>query len=282
EKGRKADWTNFSGARPSPECAKWMNLLAEVRKKYQASPDAMTSLVNHYSKNSDTVKVADWNFDPDRIHLVGIRSHEAPAAGQQKFNDAFVLLIHGLVFKFHGTTDPGATSNTAGSPFLVTGQHHYRFGWHKLSDSHKVYHALKPATVGVLVIRSKDLALTDADLAKGLECNNSINIHWGGEGLGAVGSWSEGCQVFVGRNYINHHEKLIDCSKFGAANYSTLGQRVGGVYQTRGAYTVLEDLVTAFSGDDKLVRYMLINEPDLALRPEIGANWLKDTLARFH
>ena len=62
----------------------------------------------------------------------------------------FVLLIKGLVFKFQGSTDPGATSHQLGAPFLVQGQHDYHFGWHK---NHHL--AVRPSDKGVLVVRSK-------------------------------------------------------------------------------------------------------------------------------
>lgn len=273
---KKADWTNFSNAKPSAEYTKWMNLLNQVKSKYAATPNKMLQLVNQFSQPSDTIKPASWDLNPGKIHLVGVRRNEtklAPSAGQRRFDDGFVLLINGLAFKFYGSTDPGATEHPKGAPFLVQGQHLYRFGWHKLSDQNRVYHALKPLTTGVLIVRSQDMALTEADLANGLERNNSINIHWGGEGVSTIGAWSEGCQVFVGKGYINHNGKLVDCSMFGAPNYSTLGTVVNGVYQTKGAYTVLSDLVAAFSGanpDDNVVRYMLLYEQDLALSPDTG------------
>ncbi len=270
---KKADWTNFSSAKPSPEYTKWVALLGKVKQKYSATPNKMLQLVNQFSQPSDTIKPAGWDFNPSKIHLVGVRRNEAKlaaSAGQRKFDDGFALLINGLVFKFYGSTDPGETKNPSGAPFLVQGQHLYRFGWHKLSDQNRVYHALKPLTTGVLVVRSKDMALTEADLAGGLERNNSINIHWGGEGISTIGAWSEGCQVFVGKGYISHNGKVVDCSKYAAPNYSTLGTAVNGVYQTKGAYTVLGDLVAAFSDEDNVVRYMLLYEQDLALVQDVG------------
>ena len=52
----------------------------------------------------------------------------------------------------------------------------------------------------MLVARSADRSLTEQDLEKGLdpEPNTTINIHWGGNGDGAVSHWGEGCQVVVG------------------------------------------------------------------------------------
>jgi peptidoglycan hydrolase-like protein with peptidoglycan-binding domain len=270
---KKADWASFSSAKPSPEYTKWMGLLGKVKQKYTTTPNKMLQLVNQFAQPSDTVKPASWDFNPSKIHLVGVRRNEtklAARAGERKFDDGFVLLINGLAFKFYGSTDPGATENPKGAPFLVQGQHLYRFGWHKLSDQNRVYHALKPLSTGVLVVRSKDMVLNEADLAGGLERNNSINIHWGGEGISTIGAWSEGCQVFVGKGYINHNGKVVECSQYAAPNYSTLGTSVNGIYQTKGAYTVLGDLVAAFSGEDNVVRYMLLYEQDLALVQDVG------------
>ncbi|MCI0698173.1 peptidoglycan-binding protein [candidate division KSB1 bacterium] len=281
---KKADWASFSSAKPSPEYTKWMGLLGKVKQKYAAAPNKTLQLVNQFSQPSDTVKVANWDFNPSKIHLVGVRRNEtkvAARAGERKFDDGFVLLINGLAFKFYGSTDPGETSNPKGMPFLVQGQHLYRFGWHKLSDQNRVYNALKPLSSGVLVVRSKDMVLTDADLAGGLERNNSINIHWGGEGISTVGAWSEGCQVFVGKGYINHNGKVVDCSQYAAPNYSTLGTSVNGIYQTKGAYTVLGDLVAAFSGEDNVMRYMLIYDEDLALTSDAGIAKELEILRQF-
>jgi peptidoglycan hydrolase-like protein with peptidoglycan-binding domain len=38
---KKADWTNFSSAKPSTEYTKWMNLLNRVKQKYSATPNKM-------------------------------------------------------------------------------------------------------------------------------------------------------------------------------------------------------------------------------------------------
>ncbi len=285
---QKADWTRFSAASPSEESARWLALLGKVKEKYTVNPNSMQRKVNEFAQPSDTVKAPDWDFDPDKIHLIGIRRKEAivdAGPGERQFDDAFVLLIGGLAFKFFGSTDPGATENPKGLPFLTQGQHLYRFGWHNLSKLNRVYHALKPLSSGVLVVRTKDMALSDADLAGGLERNNSINVHWGGEGLRAVGKWSEGCQVITGKGYINHNDTAVNCSEYAATVYSDLGTKnAKGVYQTKGAYAVLGDLVAALSGADKndnVVRYMLIYERDLALSPEIGLGKAGEIVARL-
>src|SRR5215475_12559113 len=155
-KNQTADWAGRSAANPSPEYEKWMSLLGKVKQKYSITPNPMLRKLNEFMGPSDTVKVSDWDLDPNRIHLIGIRRNEnrIGAAGRN-FDDAFVLLIRGLAFKFLGSTDPGATDDPDGFPFLTQGQHLYRFGWHKITDLNRVFQALQPLNRGVLVVRSK-------------------------------------------------------------------------------------------------------------------------------
>ena len=285
-KNQKAEWAVVTSTNPGKEYAVWVDLLGKVKQKYSTAPNKMLQEVNKFSKSSDTVKVSDWDFDPNKIHLIGIRRNEAQVDdGVQRFDDAFVLLIRGLAFKFLGSTDPGSTENADGFPFLTQGQHLYRFGWHKISDLKRVFQALKPLTTGVLIVRTKDMVLTEEDLAKGLERNNTINVHWGGEGLLKVGSWSVGCQVIVGKGYINHDDEVVNCAGFAAPKYDQLGvKNNNGVVQTKGAYNILTDLVAALSGaspDDNVVRYTLLYEQDLELSPEIGPNKAREIVARL-
>lgn len=287
---QRADWTAFSAAQPSPEFNEWMTLLKNYQAQAVAAPSAILQKVNAFAGKTDTVvKPEHWDFDPNKIHLVGIRRTQAGGAApaEQRFDDVFVLLIQGVVFKFFGSTDPGAkTAGASGYPFLTPGQHLFRFGWHKLSDTTRVYHALKPFSTstktasGVLVVRSADLLLTEKDFAGKLEANATINIHWGGEGGPRVSDWSHGCQVFAGKSYLNHHDQTISCEAFAAGNYRFIGKRQDG-YKTKGAYSVLEDLVTAFSGTDNVVRYTLLHEQDLALHPALGAGKAQEVLQRL-
>jgi hypothetical protein len=264
----KANWTDVSSANPTEGYRAWMRLLSKAKEHYAQRPTALLKLVGQFAGATDTTKVPNWTFDPERIHLIGIRCNEG-VPGPRVNDDVFVLLINGVVFKFFGTTDPGKTENESGAPFLVPGQHLYRFGWHKMGDMARVYQALKPLRSGVLVIRdiNRDAALTDSDLSGALTANASINVHWGGRG---VSNWSEGCQVICGKGYINHEDTAVDCTSFAALNYTELGRRAGGTYKTKGAYSVLVDLVTAFSGDVHAASYMLLYEQDLDLEPSIG------------
>src|SRR5262249_17011765 len=103
-KNQKADWAGVTAADPSRDHARWTSLPDKVKAKYSAAPNAMLRKVNEFTGLSDTVKVPNWDFDPNKIHLVGIRRNEAGTeAGAQKFDDAFVLLIRGLAFKFLGS-----------------------------------------------------------------------------------------------------------------------------------------------------------------------------------
>ncbi len=281
---QRADWSAFSGANPSPEYQQWMKLLAAYKAQCLENPSATLKKVNA-AGTCDTLKVADWDFDPAKIHLIGIRHRKSPQAGAQSLDDVYKLLIHGVVFTFYGSTEPG-TKEGSKYPFLVPGQHRYRFGLHKQSDQIKVFHALRPLGKGVWVQRSANLIPTDADLSGPLDGPNpTINVHWGGEGLTDSAAWSAGCQVIAGKSYINHHGKVIDCSQFAASGYAGLGAKdAKGVYLSKGAYSVLEDLVAAFSGanpDDNIVRYTLLNEADLALNPEISLNQIRESLQQL-
>lgn len=283
--GVKADWVNVTANNPDPEYTRWMNLLQRVRDKNVSNPSTMLRMINEYNQPCDTVKVKDWDLRPDRVQIVGVRRDEAKP-GARTNDDVFLLLINGLVFKFYGTTDPGKSSNDAGAPFLMQGQHKYRFGWHKVFDSkfgvERSYLALKPMTTGVLVIRSGERQnpnLAASDVLNGRpERNNTINIHWGGKG---ASNWSHGCQVICGSGYINHKGDKIDCSDFAATFYPSLGKYQNGHYMTKGAYTVMADLVAAFSGDLHAANYTLLYEKDLELHPEIGARAAKDILNKI-
>jgi hypothetical protein len=241
----------------SDEHAEWLALLAAVRGKYVAEPTEMQRLVKAFPGLTDTRKIADWNLSTGAIHLVGIRR----SVRTNKFDDLFVLLIKGLVFKFQGSTDPGATSHPLGAPFLVFGQHDYRFGWHKSQHL-----ALRPADRGVLVVRSKgDFRLDQSDLRNGLEANPTIHVHWGGKGLTFdVNNWSEGCQVINGSAYIGPEGQRVDCSSFAARNN---GEIAANPLKTRGAYNVIVDLVLGLGSDlpGNAVHYTLLPEADLSV-----------------
>lgn len=265
-----AAWAAGTASGAGGEFATWLAWLEAVKAKYAAAPSPVLARVNALAKTGDTRKVADWDFSPQAgVQLIGIRREVMSG----KFDDIFVLLIKGLVYKFQGSTDPGATENPAGMPFLVPGQHNYHFGWHK-----STYLALKPEGAGVLVVRAgADGKLTPDDLARGLEVNATINVHWGGRGLlGQVNNWSEGCQVITGSVYVDPANRLVSCQPFAAVTPAE--PRDPASKKTRGAYNMLLDLVTALGSDlgDGRVKYTLVEAADLALLPEA----LRQDLAR--
>ena len=257
--GLKPDW------RPRPgEYDRWLNFLSGVKAKTLAHPTRVQTAVNAFNRASDTRKAEDWDFTgPGNIHLIGVRRAEYG----NRFDDIFVLLMQGMVFKFQGSTEPGQSSHAKGPPYLVPGQHEYHFGWHR-----KSYQALRPLNQGVLIIRGgANFQLDDSDLDAGLEPNATINIHWAGKGLSRnVGSWSEGCQVITGDLYINPRGDLVDCSAFTAINNTAFNQSASA---TRGAYTLLSDLISTYSGEmgTNKVLYTMISETDLDLDPGIKA-----------
>lgn len=253
----KPDWQPKQG-----EYEAWLQLLQAAKQKYAAEPGPMLEKVNAFAGATATRKVQDWDFGgPGNIHLVGVRRNQAT----NKFDDIFVLLAKGLVFKFQGSTEPGASENAKGPPHLTPGQHDYRFGWHQ-----RKYLALRPKGSGVLIVRAgADKKLDEADIAQGLEVNPTINIHWGGRGMGRnVNHWSEGCQVINGEVYVNPAHQLIPCGKFAA---TTPDEPRQNATKTRGAYNVLVDVVTALCSDipDNAVKYTLLTEADLDLSPQL-------------
>jgi hypothetical protein len=263
-----------------------MRLLVMAKTRYLANPGSTLAQVNAAGA-CDTVKVADWDFDPEKVHLVGIRRRKSGSA-VQSLDDPFKLLIRGQVFTFYGSTEPGTKEGAEPKyPYLVPGQHRYRLGWHHQGDSVKVFQALKPLGAGVLVQRSASVIATEAELQGPIDprLNPSINVHWGGSGASDNASWSAGCQVVAGKSYSNHHAKVINCSAFGAAGYAGLGaNNAAGVYLNKGAYTMLVSLIAALTGDspdDKVIHYTLLPESDLSLEGEQFASQTVDLLQRL-
>ncbi len=284
--GKVAEWGKSSASNPTKEYSDWIKLLGESKTYYKNNPGPVMKAVNALDKTYSTIKAPDWNFNTDEIHLIGIRRNQNKSEAAKRANDdLFVLLVNGMVFKFWGSTDP--SKNMVGSslnaPFLVEGQHKYRFGWHKVNEEQKIYRALKPYNAnGVIVLRDldRDNALTLKDLSvKGnnsLEVNNSINIHWSGLG---TSNWSAGCQVIVGKNYINNRNELVDCSKFASTSYSELNT---SSKKTKGAYNVLADLVVCYSkpGIDHVL-YTLGREESLDLDANFGSNYAINALKKM-
>ena len=270
----QADWSSINTTASATEHTEWLRLLTLFREKSLSTPSPLLRKANTWTKKTATIKPAQWNIDPTRIHLIGIRYGADKGLTSRTYDDLFILLLNGLVFKFKGSTDPGSFSQGNLPPFLVPGQHRYEFGWHGLGTPSKAYHALRPAQEGVLILRTRRSVTEEAlDPRSRVETNSTINIHWGGKGRGIVGTWSQGCQVITGDGYLNHHGTYVDCSAFSALTGSNLGKRQNGIYQTKGAYSVLTDLVTALSGrspENRTVFYTLLYGEDLLLIPQIN------------
>ncbi len=278
-----SEWGQSSSANGSDEYNKWMALLNKSKTHYQQNPSPIINQVNRYKKDSQTLKVNEWKFDPNDIHLIGIRHGQFDYIDDVGNYDIFLLLIRGMVFKFWGSTVPSKKhSKRHDKPFLVEGQHKYRFGWHMISKEDKVYRALKPWPKGVVVLRLKegDNNLSEDRQADRLDPdpNISINIHWSGLG---ISNWSAGCMVMAGKSYINNRNEVIDCSKFAARVYSDLsGER--NKRKTKGAYNLFADLVLAYApqGVDHLY-FTLGRDTSLNLDSSLGQNYRKKILDRI-
>lgn len=286
--GKVSDWDHRATAHAGRSAA-WFRLLEKYRRRATSTPGPIALRVadlrraSRPSSRADSLPASDWAFDPGEVHLVGVRRGATDDAKIRINNDVMVLLVRGLVFMFFGSTDPNPDM-TSKPPFLVPGQHLYRFGWHKISQLGKCYRAFRPKANGVLVMRDTGNRRFTADLsdesilAGAIEPspNPTINIHWSGR---HTVSWSAGCQVISGGGYINHHDALIDCWDHSAAGYAGLSSG------TRGAYNVLLDLITVFTPDTRVagggtLRYTLVNERDLDLEPAIGSGMVRATLKR--
>ena len=269
----------FTWSNPSKEYDLWMSLLPKVKQNYLQAlqntdrPDEQLELyqlneVRRFPRKTDSIKIEDWSYNRDDIHLIGLRCFQEKSAKKRGNDDLLVLLMNGMVFKFWGSTDPkpsrtdsSATKKRDGfEPYLVEGQHKYGLSWHKVSTDagNNVYQALVPYQRGVLVFRdwSKTDSLNEEDIRQGLlynkykaknryNPNQAINIHWTGDG---TNNWSAGCQVISGRSYINHDGDLIDCSDFSARGYKAISWiSRSGVKKNKGAYTFLADFVFVYS-----------------------------------
>ncbi len=284
-----SQWGLSSSNNPTKHYNDWMNLLRKAKEHYTSNPGPILKHINGLHKTYATRKVANWSFDTDAIHLIGVRREHTKSTVKRANDDLFFLLINGMVFTFWGSTDSSvAMAQRNDEAFLVEGQHKYRFGWHKISVEKKIYRALKPNdSKGVLVIRDwdNDNALTTNDLKvtdrqgklKGIHVNNSINIHW--SGVGSV-NFSAGCQVIAGKSYINNNNELQDCSQFASVSYSGLSD---SKKKTKGAYNVLADLILCFSKPNtNHLYYTLGREESLDLDSNFGKNYAINILNRFN
>ncbi len=269
----------------------WFELLKTAKEHYSKveNQGPIMKSVNEMNDTKSTLKVESWDFDKDKIHLIGIRRNESKSVRIRTNDDLFILLINGMVFKFWGSTDPKSKDNPSlDEPFLVEGQHIYRFGWHRLaqtSGNYVTYRALRPfINEQVVVIRDwkDDNKLSEEDLIanNGLGYGGQINIHWTGTSR-SKSTWSSGCQVIRGQSYINNRGKAIDLSKFTAKTYADL---YNSDKIDKGAYNMLADLVVCYSkkGLNQLY-YTLGNEKETLpmIKTNFGENYVISALEKM-
>jgi hypothetical protein len=264
---------------PTAEYRSAMQGLQGLRQHFLGSDLKGIRLLEENSEKSSSRKVADWTFREEDIHVVGIRRNENEVfdtdrgTRRRRNDDLIVLLIHGMRWVFRGSTNPSPNiARRPDQPFLIRGQHEYRFGWHKIAGTEhspggsKVYRAYKPRPWnGPLIVRAVGDLLTDESFQRA-ESNPAINIHWSGSG---TANWSAGCQVVAGAKYLDFRNELVDASHRAAAGYSQLSGS-----KTRGAYNVFVDLTTTFANDPRpvgdTILYTLLYERD-ARHTEAGA-----------
>lgn len=289
EEGKKSVWGTTTTQNPSAHYTEWINLLNAAKNHYVSNPGPILRHINGLPKTYSTRKPKDWIFNTEDIHLIGVRRKQTQRVQKRANDDLFFLLINGMVFVFWGSTDSSVSmAQRSDEAFLVEGQHKYRFGWHKIFVEKKIYRALKPfQPSGVLVIRDwdGDNALTDNDLKikdthgnlKGIQVNNSINIHW--SGIGST-NFSAGCQVIAGKSYIDDTNILQDCSKFASRSYSGLSD---SKKKTKGAYNVLADLIVCYSKPNtNHLYYTLGREESLDIDSNFGKNYITDLINQFN
>lgn len=265
--GETCRWTRRAQSKSRP----WPELITEaqshVDQQYRrAQPELL-------AEGSDTVPPPDWRSARVPVHVFALRRTSWAAsldgAGRRLNNDVFVVSINGRDMFFFGSTDPdpARSSNAGGAPFLVKGQHRYRFGFHRLAGNGvKCYRALRPASNGVRVVRDTD---GDRSLSAGDRLdpspNPTINFHWSGRG---TSNWSAGCQVIAGAAFLDDNGEPVDCWDHAAIRYDDLGSG-----RDRGAYDLMMSWITVCSPDITTrgrLPLTLLEERDLdALAPDL-------------
>jgi len=285
------EWAQYSLDNPTAEFTKWWSVLDQAKKAYEANPPAIFKITEAYNAKlrrrgirSDTRDLSEWTFNHNEAHLIGIRRNQDIRASEIRQNDdLFVLLVKGMAFKFWGSTDPNPMeAKRPDEPFLTEGQHLYKIGFHKFSNTQKAYLALKPLTNGPLIFRDKTNAdaLTDENVKTGISGpNNSINIHW--SGIGSY-NFSAGCQVIAGQSYMNHNNEVIDCSAFASKSYGGLKKVAGLPRKTKGAYNVISDLVSVYRpASQKVLVYTLGRDSTLKAAEGFTEDYARKTVRQL-
>lgn len=229
-----------------------------------------------------TLPLSKWSSDPNDLHLMGIRRPKNAEVDPHNAacTDLFLLLVNGTLWAFFGNTDPSRKMASRTEPArLVRGQHHYRFGWHKLSDVQRSYLAFRPWSTGVLIGRTKSYERVPSKT----EASTVINIHWSGRG---ASNWSAGCQVIAGASCIDPRGQVVSCEDFVATTYSALSD-TGSSVKNMGAYHVITDMFSALGGTQSVhsegtgLYYTLLDEQDIKTLSPNGAallDWAVDSM----
>ncbi len=273
-------WGQASIHHASPNFEMGISILEKAKNHYLNNSNEILEHISRFPKGSDTRKIADWDTSRETVHLIGIRRNQDVTQVKRTNDDLFVLLINGMTFCFWGSTDPNPAleSSKYALPYLIEGQHLYRFGWHKKSAGAKVYKALCPAKSGVLIFRNKDenKGLTEADMINGLDPhpNTTINIHW--SGVGGY-NFSAGCQVIAGLSYLNNEGEKIDCSAFASRSYDDLSKG-----KTRGAYNMLSDLILTYAPKKKnTICYTLGRDETSELYDNLNGTMIEEIIKKL-
>lgn len=112
EAGETAPW-----GEASPEYTQAMAGLRQLREHFLSSSQRGIELLNAGAAGSASRAVADWTYDDDDLHLIGIRRNEnevftAEDGGRpRRMNeDLFILLANGKRLVFRGSTNPNPRS----------------------------------------------------------------------------------------------------------------------------------------------------------------------------
>lgn len=263
----------------SPDYQKWINVLQQGKDYYTTHKPALFRQIDAYPTASDTIKIQNWTFDKQEVHLIGIRLHENIPVAIRDNDDLYVLLIRGKVFYFYGSTDPNPEKvKRTDEPYLVEGQHKYRFAWHRISSEEKIYRAGRPYRHGVLVVRDQndDDRYDESDIEAGIDPtpNTTINIHWTG-----LSNWSAGCQVISGKAYLDDKGNVISCKSFAADGTSDL---LNHNKKTKGAYNLLTDLALCYvRPHTDYLYYTLGRGASMDLSGQFEHNYAEDLIAKM-
>ena len=276
--GQRSVWFDGMSAPPTGIYQEWQSILNGVKQHYQSKPSPGVKELNEQEKPSASLPIQQWNFQ-QQAQLIGIRRNAQNSKADRGNDDLFVFLFGGQVLYFWGSTDPKVRGLRQDEPYLAEGQHLYDYGFHLISNRNKTYRGLRPANEkGVRVFRdhANDNSLSAANLAKGVDkvANNTINIHWSGEGRS---NWSAGCQVISGRNYIDQSDNLINCKPYAAVGNADLGRG-----KTKAAYNVFTDLLLLYGGKDVAqMRYTLLHDDVLRDTHPMAFRYLERQVKRL-